>query len=456
MQRRPQRRMRRQRKYQNVWKGQPDDESGQLQSLAGIRPSRICPSSEEGQRAVGRGKAQKSTRTVLQLCERGKAGASRGRRGRRGNRAVPEQELQPSTTRDRRRSPTGGALTLPTPVREVGMKARSGAESSEKLEKRALTRSRRPSPTVTWYGVQGMANDWSLLLHPVEQSKPSKTQSYNTKISGDSRDRQSLRKNLRVPIRKLHQEASEDNMGTETERFLSHSLSSRGAYLWETPSRGHFTTLSDGGRLILNLFSNNRVGRAAQSLGVRAAFWNLKFGEQYDVIHLVNLRRVLRDVLGCMMFVPSAGWNVARDCSRPFRSSAQPWRIEKSRVSMSPSDLACLDTGNRITGTVIKLALQCQRFHVPWAIESPEKSLCWTRCAMYTKRLSTSVLLVLNGENVQLFWPAAWTRLTCGLLTPCAVVGTNDAVLLVKNTCNSLDMTPLINAHVHTEAECTL
>ena len=47
-----------------------------------------------------RGKAQKSTRTVPQLCERGKAGARRGRRGRRGNRAVPEQELQPSTTRD--------------------------------------------------------------------------------------------------------------------------------------------------------------------------------------------------------------------------------------------------------------------------------------------------------------------------------------------------------------------
>ena len=44
---------------------------------------------------------------------------------------------------------------------------------------------------------------------------------------------------------------------------------------------------------------------------------------------------------------------------------------------MSPSDLACLDTGNRIMRTVIKLARQCQRFNVPWAIENPEKSLCW-------------------------------------------------------------------------------
>ena len=97
---------------------------------------------------------------------------------------------------------------------------------------------------------------------------------------------------------------------------------------------------------------------------MRAAFWNLKFGEQYDVTHLVNLRRVLRDiadggVLGCMMSVPSVGWNVTRVCSRPFRSSGQPWRIEKSRVSMLPSDLACLDTGNRVMRTVIKLARQC-------------------------------------------------------------------------------------------------
>ena len=43
----------------------------------------------------------------------------------------------------------------------------------------------------------------------------------------------------------------------------SHRLSSRGAYLWQTPSRGRFTTLSDGGRLFLHLFSNDRLGRAA-------------------------------------------------------------------------------------------------------------------------------------------------------------------------------------------------
>ena len=94
---------------------------------------------------------------------------------------------------------------------------------------------------------------------------------------------------------------------------------------------------------------------------MRVAFWNLKFDKQYDVTHPVNLRRVLRDiadgeVLDCMMSVSFVGWNVALDCSRPFRSSAQSWRIEKSRVSMSSSDLTCLDTGNRIIRIVIKLA----------------------------------------------------------------------------------------------------
>ena len=57
-------------------------------------------------------------------------------------------------------------------------------------------------------------------------------------------------------------------MGAETEIFRSHRLSSRGAYLRETPNRGRFTTPSDGGGLFLNLFPNNRVGRAAQRLGV--------------------------------------------------------------------------------------------------------------------------------------------------------------------------------------------
>ena len=110
---------------------------------------------------------------------------------------------------------------------------------------------------------------------------------------------------------------------------------------------------------------------------VRAAFWNLKFGEQHDVTHL--LRDIADgEVLGCMMSVPSAGWNVARHSSQPFRTSAQPWGIEESRVSMSPSDMACLDTRNRIMRTVIKLARKCERFHVPWAIENPAKSLCWT------------------------------------------------------------------------------
>ena len=116
------------------------------------------------------------------------------------------------------------------------------------------------------------------------------------------------------------------------------------------------------------------MGRAAQRLGVRAAFWNLRYGERYDVTHPVNRRRSHRDiangeVLSCMMSVPSTGWNEARGCSRPLRSSAQPWGIEKSRVSVSLSDLACLDTSNRIMRAVIELARQCQRFNVPWAIK---------------------------------------------------------------------------------------
>ena len=84
----------------------------------------------------------------------------------------------------------------------------------------------------------------------VTASPPSLTKQAkeNTKLPHEAhqcgcspRDRQPLRKNLRAPTRKLHQEASEHHKGTDTERFRSHRLSSRGGYLWETPSRGRFT-----------------------------------------------------------------------------------------------------------------------------------------------------------------------------------------------------------------------
>ena len=72
-------------------------------------------------------------------------------------------------------------------------------------------------------------------------------------------------------------------------------------------------------------------------------------------------------------------------------------------------------TQEAVSCKLIRLARQGQRFNVPWVIENPEKSLC--------------VLLVPNGENVQLFCPATWTRLMYGLSTPCAVVGTNGGWL---------------------------
>ena len=147
------------------------------------------------------------------------------------------------------------------------------------------------------------------------------------------------------------------------------------------------------------------MGRAAQRLGVQAAFWNLRYGERYDVTHPANLRRLLRDiangeVLSCLMSVPSTGWNEARGCSRPLRSSAQPWGIEKSRVLCHFQILACLDTSNRIMRAVIELARQYQRSNVPWAIENPEKCLCGERtcvtCVLTQGSLHTSCGIVLT------------------------------------------------------------
>ena len=66
---------------------------------------------------------------------------------------------------------------------KLGRKLAQAWRALRSWRKRAPTDSRRPSPIMTWYGVQGVANDWSLLFHPVQQSKASKTRSYNTKIT---------------------------------------------------------------------------------------------------------------------------------------------------------------------------------------------------------------------------------------------------------------------------------
>ena len=247
------------------------------------------------------------------------------------------------------------------------------------------------------------------------------------------------------PIRKIWKTGTDPvrSQQKSTNLLRSHRLSCRGAYLWETQSRGRFSTLSDSGRLFLNLSSNDRVGRAAQRLGVRAAFWNLRYGERYDVTHPVNLRRLFRDIadggiLGCMMSVPSTGWSVARCCSRPLCSSAQPWGIEKSRVSVSLSDLACFDTGNHIMRTVIKIAWQCQRFNVLWAIENPEKTLCWV-----TSQLQE--LSKLRNVYKKTFDFCAFGTKRRTHVEPPAVADANDAVLQVTNTCNSWVTTLLIN-----------
>ena len=108
----------------------------------------------------------------------------------------------------------------------------------------------------------------------------------------------------------------------------------------------------------------------------------------------------------------------------------------------------------QVLGAVIKLARQFQLFNVPWAIENPEKSLVDDITIAVAL---TDAQCVQNDVRLLCFWyqmaktyncsgqprGLGWT---CGHSTPCAVVGTNGAVLLVRNTCNSLDTTPLTTA----------
>ena len=153
-------------------KHQPEGESGQLQSLAEIRPSRICPSSEGVSEPWDRGKAQNPLEQFLSSANEEKLAL------------VADDEVDEAIVlylnknNSQERLVTDGEvllveLQLSQPqYGKLGHKLAQAQRALRSWRKRAPTRSRRPSPTMTWYGVQGVANDGSLLSYPVQQSKP--------------------------------------------------------------------------------------------------------------------------------------------------------------------------------------------------------------------------------------------------------------------------------------------
>ena len=202
-------------------------------------------------------------------------------------------------------------------------------------------------------------------------------------------------------------------------------------------------------------------------LGVQAAFWNLRYGERYDVTHPVNLRHLLRDiangeVLSCMMSVPSTGWNVARAIADDhFVPVAPPLGKRKIQIFFVTfrSDLSRHRQPHHANSD--QICTQCQRFNVPSAIENPEKSLRWMTsqsqelskmrnvykmtfdfCAFGTKWRKRTTILARYVDSADVW--ALDTMRCCGHKR-CSVTG--------ENTCNSLALTLIVNARVHTEAE---
>ena len=117
----------------NVSPGESQSDNKSLRRPCPRKP--VLPGESLG-RSCDRSKVQSASGTVPHLCRSRKAGALRGRRGRRGNGAVPEPELQSSSSCERSGSPHGRTPLLSIPVRETGWtKARPILESSQRVEK---------------------------------------------------------------------------------------------------------------------------------------------------------------------------------------------------------------------------------------------------------------------------------------------------------------------------------
>ncbi len=160
------------------------------------------------------------------------------------------------------------------------------------------------------------------------------------------------------------------------------------------------------------------VGRKIRRRKFRVAFYDIRYGSQFDLTSKANIRRLRRDVragrlVGAMIAITCTSWSVARNRTNVRRTAAQPWGVIDPIKPFSERDLASLAAGNLQLRRLLPLLKDLQLMQVPWILENPATSNIWHVPAL--KRISRE-----RGAEVilvdQCAFGAPWrkrTRLLC-------------------------------------------
>ncbi|CAE7731551.1 unnamed protein product [Symbiodinium sp. CCMP2592] len=142
------------------------------------------------------------------------------------------------------------------------------------------------------------------------------------------------------------------------------------------------------GCYVMDLFAGQGVvASACRRLGFRAKEWELERGIEYDLTRSSVVRHVLAEirsgrVLAVMMAPPCTSFSVGKDRLRALRTSERPWGVP--RYLLTEEDWQKVQKGNACFRAVGRIAHLCYRLHIPFFIENPASSKCWTCIAFNT------------------------------------------------------------------------
>ena len=124
------------------------------------------------------------------------------------------------------------------------------------------------------------------------------------------------------------------------------------------------------------------MGKRWRRRGFVARFFDIIYGEEFDLTQLPTIRRLQADarageLLGCMIAITCRSWSTARNRTNVLRSKTEPWGLSQPYRPWSEKDPERLAEGNLQLTRILPLLRTLVECGIPFAFENPHSSLVW-------------------------------------------------------------------------------
>ena len=120
------------------------------------------------------------------------------------------------------------------------------------------------------------------------------------------------------------------------------------------------------------------VAREATRCGLRGRLWDTSVAPHLDVTlrstwNVLRCDAASRQLRAVMLAPECKSWSTMQFLATPVRSQSSPWGVP----GLAPPRLLAVQRGNTLMRASLKLIRMLLRFHVPFALEHPGRSLFW-------------------------------------------------------------------------------